>query len=178
MTAEPFAVRAVSHNKEASGMIDVFVRMATTPAVDGVVAESVRWGTAGQDPTAVHHQVVTLYGDPSVTHLAWAVAAANRGAADLHWQIAADGSAIGAELSLATAALHEDAAALLTVNGAQLRSAIAHLQSVRGQEEHSAAIRVPLSLPEVDRDGDAMLASLREAEGEPDADAGEDELAA
>jgi hypothetical protein len=159
-------------------MIDVFVRMATAPAVQGVVAESMRWGTAGQDPTAVHHQVVTLYGDPSVTHLAWAVAAANRGAADLLWQIAADGSAVGSELSLATSALHEDAAALLTANGAQLRSAVAHLQSVRGQDEHSAAIRVPLSLPVAERDGDAMLALLREAEGDPDLDLAEDELAA
>jgi hypothetical protein len=161
-------------------MIDVFVRMATTPSVGGVVAESVRWGAPGADPSAARHQVVTLYGDPTLMHLAWAVAAANRGAADSLWRIAEDGSAAGADLSLATAALHEDAAALLSANGAQLRSAIAHLQSVRGQDEHSAAIRVPLLMPEAELDGDAILASLREAEGDGEAqdELSEDELAA
>ena len=56
-------------------MIDVFVRMAATPALAGVVAESVRWG-GGVDPQGPQHQVVTLFGDPSLTHLTWALAAA------------------------------------------------------------------------------------------------------
>jgi hypothetical protein len=160
-------------------MIDVFVRMATTPVASGVVAESVRWG-AGADPSAPQHQVVTLFGEPSVAHLAWAVAAANRGLADAVWRIAEDGSAVAAELSLATAVLSEDAQVLLSSNGPQLRSAIAHLQSVRGQHEHSAAIRVPLMLVSAayDGDDDAMLASLREAEGDMDEDSAEGEVAA
>ncbi|MES3034675.1 MAG: hypothetical protein V4813_11825 [Gemmatimonadota bacterium] len=158
-------------------MIDVFVRMATTPVLAGVVAESVRWA-AGADPAAPGHQVVTLFGDPSVTHLAWAVAAANRGSADAVWQIAEDGSAVAAELTLATAILRDDAAALLTSNGPQFRTAIAHLLSVRGRHEGSA-IRVPVALDAAfDMDGDAMLALLREAEGDVDSDPVEDELAA
>jgi hypothetical protein len=159
-------------------MIDAFVRMATTPVHAGVVAESVRWA-AGADPAAPRHQVVTLFGDPTVTHLAWALAAANRGQPDAVWRIAADGSAVAAELSLATSVLRDDAALLLSCNGPQLRTAIAHLQSVRGQEEHSAAIRVPIREAYVgDLDSDAMLALLREAEGDVDADVVEDELAA
>lgn len=159
-------------------MIDVFVRMATTPVLAGVVAESVRWA-AGRDPSAPRHQVVTLFGDPSVLHLAWALAAANRGMPDVIWRIAVDGSASAEGLSLATSVLREDAAALLSSNGAQLRTAIAHLVSVRGQEEHSAAIRVPIRLAAIgDLDGDAMLACLREAEGDFDAEPLEEDLAA
>ena len=159
-------------------MMDVFVRMATTPVLAGVVAESVRW-SAGADPAAPRHQVVTLFGDPSVTHLAWALAAANRGQPDALWRIAEDGSAAAAELSLATAVLQIDAAALLTSNGPQLRTAIAHLLSVRGKHDHSSAIRVPIALDGgADMDGDAMLALLREAEGDVDAEHAEDELAA
>jgi hypothetical protein len=160
-------------------MIDVFVRMAATPAMPGVVAESIRWA-AGADPAARRHQVVTLFGDPSITHLAWAVAAANRGAPDdLVWRIASDGSATTAELSLATSVLKEDAAALMLQNGPQLRTAIAHLASVSGQEEHRAAIRVPLHLAAAtELDDAAMLASLREAEGEMDAEQAEDDIAA
>jgi hypothetical protein len=159
-------------------MIDVFVRMAPTPVLSGVVAESVRWA-AGADPGASRHQVVTLFGDPSVTHLAWALAAANRGRPDAVWRIAEDGSAQAAELSLATAVLREDAAVLLSSNGPQLRTAIAHLSSVRGQAEHSAAIRVAISMASAtELDGDAMLASLREAEGDVDAEPVEDDLAA
>jgi hypothetical protein len=159
-------------------MIDVFVRMATTPAQPGVVAESVRWGAVDADPSSARHQVVTLYGDPSVTHLAWAVAAANRGAPDSLWRISEDGSAVGAEQAVATAVLRDDATILLSANGAQLRSAIAHLQSVRGQDEHASAIRVPLTLPAAEVDADAMLASLREADGESDEEYLEDEIAA
>ncbi len=162
-------------------MIDVFVRMAATPAVSGVVAESVRWA-AGADPAAPRHQVVTLFGDPSVTHLAWAVAAASRGVPDdLVWRIAEDGSATTADLTLATNVLREDAAALMTSNGKQLRSAIAHLASVNGHDEHRAAIRVPLDIAAggVEVDGDAMLASLREAEGDDmDVEQMEDDIAA
>ena len=159
-------------------MIDVFVRMAAAPAASGVVAESIRWA-AGADPAASRHQVVTLFGDPTVMHLAWAVAAANRGQADSVWRIAADGSAAAAELSLATAVLRDDAAMLLSSNGPQLRTAIAHLLSIRGQEEHSAAIRVPLAISTCDGvDDDAMLASLREAEGDLDNEPLEDEIAA
>ena len=159
-------------------MIDVFVRMAATPVRAGVVAESVRWA-AGVDPAAPRHQVVTLFGDPSLMHLVWALAAANRGAPDCVWRIAEDGSAVAAELSLAIAVLHEDAAALLRTNGPQLRTAIAHLVSVSGQEEHSAAIRVPINEECLGTlDSDAMLASLREAEGDVDPEPVEDELAA
>lgn len=159
-------------------MMDVFVRMATTPVLAGVVAESVRW-SAGADPAAPRHQVVTLFGDPSVTHLAWALAAANRGQPDALWRIAEDGSAAAAELSLATAVLQIDAAALLTSNGPQLRTAIAHLLSVRGKHDRSSAIRVPIAFDGGnDMDGDAMLALLREAEGIVDAEHAEDELAA
>ncbi len=159
-------------------MIDVFVRMAATPVLAGVVAESVRWA-AGADPSAPRHQVVTLFGDPSVLHLAWALAAANRGMPDAIWRIAEDGSAVAADLSLATSVLREDAAVLLSSNGPQLRSAIAHLVSVRGQEEHSAAIRVPIRLASNgDLDGEAMLASLREAEGDFDSEPLEDDIAA
>ncbi len=159
-------------------MIDVFVRMAATPVLAGVVAESVRWA-AGADPAAPRHQVVTLFGDPTVTHLAWALAAANRGQPDAVWRIAEDGSAVAAELSIATSILRDDAAALMSSNGPQLRTAIAHLLSVRGQEEHSAAIRVPINDAFVDDlDSDAMLALLREAEGDTDCDQTEDELAA
>ena len=159
-------------------MIDVFVRMAPTPVLKGVVAESVRWA-AGADPSAPRHQVVTLFGDPTVTHLAWAVAAASRGIPQAVWRIAEDGSAVAADLSVATSVLREDAALLLSSNGPQLRTAIAHLLSVRGQDEHSAAIRVPLldaSLADID--DDAMLASLREAEGDVDAELVEDDIAA
>lgn len=159
-------------------MIDVFVRMAATPVLAGVVAESVRWA-AGADPAAPRHQVVTLFGDPSVTHLAWALAAANRGRPDAVWRIAADGSAVAAELTLATSVLAEDAAILLSCNGPQLRTAIAHLASVSGQAEHSAAIRVPIILASsADVDEEAMLASLREAEGDVDTDLLEDDIAA
>jgi hypothetical protein len=159
-------------------MIDVFVRMAATPVLAGVVAESVRWAS-GADPSSPRHQVVTLFGDPSVMHLAWALAAAGRGQPDAVWQIGADGTAVAAELSLATAVLRDDAAMLLSTNGPQLRTAIAHLVSVRGQEEHSAAIRVPIrELFTGDLDSDAMLASLREAEGDLDLEPMEDELAA
>jgi hypothetical protein len=160
-------------------MIDVFVRMATTPAASGVVAESVRWAS-GADPAAPRHQVVTLFGDPTVMHLAWAVAAANRGQADSVWRITADGCAVAAELSLATAVLRDDAALLLSSNGPQLRTAIAHLLSVRGQDEHSAAIRVPLAVALFDAvDGEMMLANLREAEGDVDAEPlEEDDIAA
>ncbi len=159
-------------------MIDVFVRMASTPVLAGVVAEAVRWA-AGADPAAPRHQVVTLFGDPSVTHLCWALAAATRGRPDAVWRIAEDGSAVAAELSLATSVLREDAAALLSSNGPQLRTAIAHLSSVRGQAEHSAAIRVTIkSATFGDLDGDAMLASLREAEGDVDVDLMEDDIAA
>jgi hypothetical protein len=160
-------------------MIDVFVRMAATPAVPGVVAESIRWA-AGADPAARRHQVVTLFGDPSITHLAWAVAAANRGAPDdLVWRIASDGSATTADLSLATAVLRDDAAMLLLHNGPQLRTAIAHLASVNGHDEHRAAIRVPLNLAAaIDVDEAAMLASLREAEGDVDIEQVEDDIAA
>ncbi len=159
-------------------MIDVFVRMAATPVQAGVVAESVRWA-AGADPAATRHQVVTLFGDPTVMHLAWALAAANRGKPDSVWRIGADGSAVAAELSLAAAVLREDAALLLSSNGPQLRTAIAHLMSVRGQEEHSAAIRVPIrELFAGDLDSEAMLAMLREAEGDMDAESVEDDLAA
>ncbi len=159
-------------------MIDVFVRMAATPVLAGVVAESVRWA-AGADPAAPRHQVVTLFGDPTVTHLAWALAAANRGQPDAVWRIAEDGSAVAAELSIATPILRDDAAALMSSNGPQLRTAIAHLLSVRGQSEHSAAIRVPINDAFVDDlDSDAMLALLREAEGDMDCDQTEDELAA
>ena len=159
-------------------MIDVFVRMAATPVLAGVVAESVRWA-AGADRADPGHQVVTLFGDPSVTHLSWAVAAANRGTADAIWRIAEDGSAVAAELSLTTAVLRDDAAALLSSNGPQLRTAIAHLLSVRGRHEHGSAIRVPITLDAgYDVDGDAMLALLREAEGDFGSDPVEDELAA
>jgi hypothetical protein len=159
-------------------MIDVFVRMATTPVLAGVVAESVRWSD-GVDPAASRHQVVTLFGDPTVTHLAWALAAVNRGRPYSVWRIAADGSASDDELSVATAVLRDDAATLLSSNGPQLRTAIAHLLSVRGQEEHSAAIRVPIREQFAgDLDSDAILASLREAEGDMDAEPMEDDLAA
>ena len=159
-------------------MIDVFVRMAATPVLAGVVAESVRWA-AGADPAAPRHQVVTLFGDPTVTHLAWALAASNRGQPDAVWRIAEDGSAVAAELSVATSILRDDAAVLMSSNGPQLRTAIAHLLSVRGQEEHSAAIRVPITDAFVDDlDSDAMLTLLREAEGDTDCDQTEDELAA
>lgn len=159
-------------------MIDVFVRMAATPVLAGVVAESVRWA-AGADPVAPRHQVVTLFGDPTVTHLAWALAASNRGMPDAVWRIGADGSAAANELSLATSVLHDDAAVLLSCNGPQLRTAIAHLVSVRGQTEHSAAIRVPIQLcASGDLDSDAILASLREAEGDLDIELLEDDIAA
>lgn len=160
-------------------MIDVFVRMAATPVLAGVVAESVRWA-AGADPAAPRQQVVTLFGDPSVTHLAWALAAANRGRPEAVWKIGADGSAVTADVTIATAMLHDDAALLLSSNGPQLRTAIAHLSSVRGQEEHNSAIRVPISLSTagIELDGDAMLASLREAEGDMDSDLLEGDLAA
>jgi hypothetical protein len=159
-------------------MIDVFVRTAPALASAEVVAESRRWAPAA-DPSASRHQVVTLFGDPTVTHLAWAVAAAYRGAADAVWTITADGNAVAAELSLANSVLRDDVATLMQGNGAQLRSAVAHLVSVRGQQEHSAAIRVPLSFAaDLTVDADAMLASLREAEGDADADVQEDDLAA
>ena len=159
-------------------MIDVFVRMAATPVSAGVVAESVR-RSAGADPIAPQHQVVTLFGDPTVLHLAWALAAANRGGPDAVWQISADGSALAAELCFATAALQDDAAALLSSNGPQLRSAVAHLISVRSHGRDTASIRVPITIAASgDFDSDAMLALLREAEGDVDNDQVEDELAA
>lgn len=159
-------------------MIDVFVRMAATPVQGGVVAESVRW-SGGADPSAPRHQVVTLFGDPSITHLTWALAAANRGRPDAVWRVSADGSAVAAELCIGALAIREDAAVLLSDNGPQLRAAIAHLLSITGQEEHSAAIRVPISLASVAvRDDEAILASLREAEGVHDSDSLEEDLAA
>lgn len=159
-------------------MIDVFVRMAATPGSAGVVAESVRWA-AGADPVAPQHQVVTLFGDPTVQHLAWALAAANRGGPDAVWQISADGSALAAELSFATAVLQEDAVVLLRSNGPQLRTAVAHLISARNQGRDTASIRVPITIvSSVDFDSDAMLALLREAEGDVDNEPVEDELAA
>jgi hypothetical protein len=159
-------------------MIDVFVRTAPATAGADVVAESRRWSPAA-DPAASRHQVVTLFGDPTVTHLAWAVAAASRGAAEAVWTISSDGSAVAAELSVANSVLAEDAAALMLGNASQLRSAIAHLLSVRHQDEHSAAIRVPITMAAtVDVDADAMLTSLREAEGDPGTEVQEDELAA
>lgn len=159
-------------------MIDVFVRMAATSGAAGVVAESVRWA-AGADPVAPQHQDVTLFGDPSVMHLAWALAAANRGRPDAVWQISADGSALAAELSFAAAALQDDVAALLSSNGAPLRSAVAHLISVRSQGGDTGAIRVPITIVAGgDFDSDAMLALLREAEGDVDNELIEDELAA
>jgi len=159
-------------------MIDVFVRMAATPGLTGVVAESVR-SAAGADPVAAQRQVVTLFGDPTVLHLAWALAAANRGRPDAVWQISADGSALAAELSFATATLQDDVAALLSSNGPQLRSAVAHLVSVRSQGRDTASIRVPITvITSGDFDSDAMLALLREAEGAVDNEPVEDELAA
>lgn len=151
-------------------MTDVFVRMATAPVLAGVVAESVR-SSAGADPLAPRHAVVTLFGDPTVTHLAWAVAAANYGRPDAVWRITTEGSATGADSSLAAAVLQDDAAALLLSDGPQLRAAVAHLLSVCGKHDHSSAIRVPITF-EVgsDVDTDAMLALLREAEGDVDAD--------
>jgi hypothetical protein len=159
-------------------MMDVFVRMAATPVMAGVVAESVRW-SASADPVAPRHQVVTLFGDPTVMHLALALAAANRGRPDAVWQITEDGSAAAAELSLATSVLRDDAAALLISNGPQLRTAVAHLLSVRGKHDHASAIRVPIAFDvSGELDADAMLALLREAEGDVDSDPVEDELAA
>ena len=160
-------------------MIDVFVQMAAAPGAAGVVAQSVRWAP-GADPAASAHQVVTLFGDPTVTHLAWALAAANRGQAEAVWQIAEDGSATASDASLAMAVLRDDAAVLLSDNGAQLRTAIAHLLSVRGQAEHRSAIRVPLLVSRAsDMDGDGMLERLREAEGVAcDGDQQEDDIAA
>ncbi len=80
---------------------------------------------------------------------------------------------------MATTVLRDDAAALLSSNGPQLRTAIAHLLSVRGKHEHGSAIRVPIALDSPMRmDADAMLASLREAEGDVDSEPVEDELAA
>jgi len=160
-------------------MIDVFVQMAASPGAAGVVAHSVRWA-AGADPAASRHQVVTLFGDPTVTHLAWALAAANRGQAEAVWHIAEDGSATADEASLAMAVLRDDAAVLLSNNGAQLRTAVAHLLSIRGQEEHRSAIRVPLMVSgSGDLDGEGMLARFREAEGEPcEIDQQEDDIAA
>lgn len=159
-------------------MIDVFVRMAPSPVLSGVVAESVRWA-GGADPAAPMHQVVTLFGDPSVAHLAWAVVAASHGVPHAVWQITADGSAVAADLSVANGVLRDDAAVLLSNNGAQLRTAIAHLISVHGQEEHSTGIRVPLMIGEIaDLDDEAMLAGLREAEGDLDTETVEDDIAA
>ena len=163
-------------------MIDVFFRIATTPVLAGVVAESVR-SSAGADPVAPRHQVVTLFGEPTVTHLAWAVAAAGYGRPQAVWRITTDGSATAADSSLAAAVLREDAAALLLNDGPQLRAAVAHLLSVNGKDDHSSAIRVPITLDvSSDMDADAMLALLREAEGDVDVDVDleplEDELAA
>jgi hypothetical protein len=161
-------------------MIDVFVRMAATPVLAGVVAESV-CSSAGADPVAPRHQVVTLFGDPTVIHLLWAVAAAHYGRPDAVWRITADGSATAADSSLAAAVLRDDAAALLISDGPQLRAAVAHLLSVRGKDDHSSAIRVPITFDAgSDMDADAMLALLREAEGDVDVDLEplEDELAA
>jgi len=159
-------------------MIDVFVRMAAAPASADVVAESIR-RSAGADFIAQQHQVVTLFGVPTVEHLAWALAAANRGGPDTVWQISVDGSALAAELCVSTAALQDDAAALLSSNGPQLRSAVAHLISVRSQGRDTASIRVPITIvASGDFDSDAMLAQLREAEGDVDNEPVEDELAA
>ena len=75
--------------------------------------------------------------------------------------------------------MQDDAAALLSSNGPQLRSAVAHLISVRSQGGHTAAIRVPITIVAGgDFDSDAMLALLREAEGDVDNEQVEDELAA
>ncbi len=169
----------VRSTREAMRVIDVFVRMAAAPGAAGVVAQSTRWAP-GKDPGASRHQVVTLFGDPTVTHLAWALAAANRGQAEAVWYITADGNATADEASLAMAVLREDAAALMSTNGAQLRTAIAHLLSIRGQDEHSSAIRVPLLLNgAIEPDAEAMLTRLREAEGAASADdQQEDDIAA
>ena len=169
--------KAVIVTARGRSMIDVFVRMGTSPGQNGVVAESA-WCVDGADSSASRHQVVTLFGDPTVTHLAWAVAAANRGMPQSVWQIAADGSAMAADLSLATTVLQADAAVLMGSNGAQLRAAVVHLLNVRGHLEHSAAIRVPIEIDADDMDTDAMLALLREAEGDIDSEPLEDELAA
>jgi hypothetical protein len=160
-------------------MLDVFVRKATRASREGIVAEAVRWAPAS-DPAAPRHQVVTLYGEPSITHLAWAVAAASRSQVDERlWSIGADGSATANELTLASAVLREDAEVLLARNSAQLRSAVAHLQVTRGPAGTSPGIRVPLDF-EVAAVGDdqAMLSRLREAEGDEGAELLTDELAA
>jgi hypothetical protein len=162
-------------------MLDVFVRKATRAAREGVVAEAVRWSPAS-DPSAPRHQVVTLYGEPVLAHLAWAVAAASRSQVDERlWSITADGSASANELELAAATLREDAEVLLARNGSQLRSAIAHLQVTRGPLGGSPGIRVPLDFDVAtgSNQSDSLLDRLREAEGGVEMDAASnDELAA
>lgn len=160
-------------------MLDVFVRKAPHASREGIVAEAVRWAPAS-DPAAPRHQVVTLYGDATVTHLAWAVAAASRSQVDERmWSIAADGSATANDLTLAAALLREDAEVLLARNGSQLRSAVAHLQVTRGPAGSSPGIRVPLDFDlAASGDDQAMLSRLREAEGGVEAALLDDEMAA
>ncbi|MCU0625576.1 MAG: hypothetical protein MUF21_03690 [Gemmatimonadaceae bacterium] len=143
----------------------------------------IRWAPGGADPSAPRHQVVTLFGEASVRHLAWAVAAATRGAIDERlWRVRGDGSAAADGARLAPDQVASDAALLLASHERPLRRLVAELGRHGTSPESMLArgIRLPLDFSLDDApDDDGVLAGLREAYGadvteEPQ----EDELAA
>jgi hypothetical protein len=160
-------------------MLDVFVRYAPAAAEPATVAEVIRWAPADADPTTPRHEVVTLYGAASVTHLAWAIAAATRGGLDERpWRVQADGTATAEGTTLPAAQVAADAALLLASHEAPLRRAAAEL-SRAGLAGESRGIRLPLDFTlDATPDDDAMLAGLREAYGADADEPQEGELAA
>lgn len=160
-------------------MLDVFVRYAPAAAEAETVADVIRWAPADTDPSTPRHEVVTLYGSASVTHLAWAIAAATRGDVDERlWHVQADGSVIADGATLPAAQVAADAALLLASHETPLRRAAAELTRT-GLAGESRGIRLPLDFTlDATPDDDAVLAGLREAYGADDDDPHEDELAA
>lgn len=160
-------------------MLDVFVRYAPAAVESATVAEVIRWAPAGADPATPRHQVVTLFGEASVRHLAWAIAAATRGGLDERpWRVRADGSAGSEGTELAAGQVAADAALLLSAHEAPLRRATAELTRA-GLVGESRGIRLPLDFSlDAAPDDDAVLAGLREAYGADTDEPQEGELAA
>ena len=160
-------------------MLDVFVRLAPAAADAATVAEVIRWAPDGADRAMPRHEVVTLYGEASVRHLAWAIAAATRGGVDERtWRVRADGSADADGATLATAQVANDAALLLASHEAPLRRVAAELTR-DGVGGAGRGIRLPLDfsldgVPDLDR----LLAGQREADGYDADEPMEGELAA
>lgn len=160
-------------------MLDVFVRLAPSADDAGTVAEVIRWTPDGGDPVAPRHQVVTLYGEASVRHLAWAIAAVTRGGVDERpWRVRADGSAETDGAALGPTQVAADAEFLLSAHEAPLRRVVAELTR-QGFGAAGRGIRLPLDFtldgaPDIDR----LLAGQREADGYDVDEPTEGELAA